>query len=323
VDVGSLIVLAVALVGTSVAYALNQRGAVVAGGFALLGGLVLAMALEMVVKAHTQAGVDLGDLRLYDLFVLPIMLSGVLISRRGPVIIGSVCIVFTTASLLLLPHTPALQLYWDAKYTRVLGSAYDVVAIAVLLQALTAVASWLGADSVRRALLDASRAQELALATQRIQEQAQIAEHQRHRLRAGIAHLQQVHAAIARGQWDVRARVEEGELLPVAMSLNLLLDRLSRLTREQDQRTRLEHGALELTSALRRVRAGEPYAPPPYSGTSLDGALVELAAIHATSASWFSGGQTRAAPREYPSAGEQDGSAPSTNGLPPWLQLGG
>lgn len=276
----TLVALIIAFVAALAAYGLNEWNKVDWGGFALLGGISVAIAWEIVAKAQAQHGIDLADLRLFDLFALPIALSGVVIGRRGPVIIGAATITFTIVVLLILPHTRTLQLYWNGQdLAASLGSSYDVFAIAVVIQGLVAVASWLGADSVRRAHLDASRADELVAANAQIQAQARASEAQRYRLEQGIAHIQQVHAAVARGQWDTRAHVSEGELIPVAMSLNLLLDRLSRMTREAEQQGRIEKAAHELAMALRRLRAGEPYTPPNYTGTAFDEVLVELSRL--------------------------------------------
>ena len=278
-DIVSFVALVIVLLFALAAFALNRLRQCDPAGYTLLLGIVCAIAWDILGKAYTQHGVDLGDLRLYDLFAIPVLLSGVLVSRRGPVIIAVVTTSFTAISLILLPKTPPLQLYWNGDYRYVLGSSYDVLAIAVLLQALTAVVAWLGADSIRRVLLDASRAEELEAANARNSAQAQELALQRLRLRAGIKELQHVHSAVARGHWEARAHVGEGELLPVAMSLNLLLDRLTRLTREQEQRSRLECAARQLAAALRRMRRGKPYAPPAYSGTVLDDVLVELSSL--------------------------------------------
>ncbi|MBF6590058.1 MAG: hypothetical protein IVW57_05930, partial [Ktedonobacterales bacterium] len=160
-DIVSLVALLIGLVGTVIAYFLNRFQLMGAAGYVLLGGIVLGIAWDIVGKAHSQTGVDLGDLRLYDLFAIPILLSGVLLSRRGPFIVAGLTVAYTAISLVILPKTPPLQQYWDGVYHFSLGSSYDVVAIAVLIQGLTAVVAWLGADSVRRALLEASRADEL------------------------------------------------------------------------------------------------------------------------------------------------------------------
>lgn len=285
-DEASFISLLAALVGAVAAYILNRFGLVTAASLTLVGGIALAIAFVLVGKSINQNGIDLNDLRLFDLFLIPIVLSGVLAGRRGPVILTILTSTFTVVALLALPKTPTLQAYWDETYQYVLGSAYDVVAIAIFAQWLAAAAAWLGADSVRRALLDASRADELAAANDRVTAQAQQIETQQQRLREGILQIQAVHSAIARGQWNARARVQESELLPLAMSLNLLLDRLTGLTREQEQRQRMDRAATELAAALRRTRAGEPYTPPDYTGTPLDEVLVELSVLrNATSGS--------------------------------------
>jgi hypothetical protein len=276
----TLLAIGIAIAASVLAFLINQRGGTSAAGFMLLGGIALAIAWEILGKVQAQHGIDLSDLRLFDLFALPIVLSGVVVGRRGPLAIASATILFTIGSLLVLPHTPPLQEYWGGTYRyAILGSVYDVIAVAVVLQVLMAIASWLGADSVRRALLDASRAEDLASANEQIQTQATQLELQRRRLQDGIAHIQQVHAAVARGRWDARATIAEGELLPVAMSLNLLLDRLSRMVHEHDQQARIETAAHELAVALRRVRAGEPYTPPAYTGTAFDEVLVEFATL--------------------------------------------
>jgi hypothetical protein len=278
-DGASLIALLAGLAGVVAAYVLNRMGLVSAASLTLVGGIAVAIAFVLVGKSINQHGLDLNDLRLYDLFLIPIVLSGVLAGRRGPLILTAITSTFTVVSLLVLPKTPTLQAYWDATYPYVLGSAYDVLAIAFFAQWLTAAAAWLGADSVRRALLDASRADELAAANERVVAQARQIEAQQQRLREGILQIQAVHSAIARGQWSARARVQESELLPLAMSLNLLLDRLTGLKREQEQRQRMDRAATELAVALRRTRAGEPYTPPPYTGTPFDEVLVELSVL--------------------------------------------
>lgn len=315
VTLGALII---ALGGTLLAYTLNQTGRVNAGGYALMAGLFLAVSWEVIAKAQAQPGIDLVDARLYDLFVLPIVISTVVIGRRGPIVFGGAAIAFTVASFLLLKHTPELQQYWDGHYKdAVPGSVYDLIAVPCAIQMLTAVAAWLGADSVRRALLEAGRADELAAANDQVQAQARAAEAARYRTQQGIAHLQQVHAAVARGQWDARANIAEGELMPVALSLNLLLDRLSRLVRETDDRERVNAAAHELAIALRRLRAGEPYDPPNYTGTPFDEVLVELARLRNVPPPT---GSLAAGPR---SLAAQDLASPATGREPsePWMAI--
>jgi hypothetical protein len=267
-----------ALVGGLVAYILNQIDHVVGSGIVLLVSIALAIAWEILAKVQVQGGIDLADLRLFDLFAILIVLSGVLIGRWGPLITGFAAMAFTLSTLVFLPHTEPLQQYWNGTYPFAIhGSSYDVVILALSVQALAACITWLGASSVEYALQNASRADDLQAANEQIRIQARTLAEQRSRLQDGIAEIQQVHAAVARGQWDARATTANSELLPVAISLNLLLDRLGRLTRDQETLIRANRAAHELAHALQRVRQGFPYMPPAYTGTPFDEVLVELA----------------------------------------------
>lgn len=276
---GSLVALLIVLTGTVAAYILNRFNFVVTASYALILGIAAALGWQIVSKVLLQHGVDALDLRYYDLLVLPVLFSAVLLGRRGPFIIATVVSVFTLLSLMVLPRTPTLEQYWNAAYPYSLGSMYDVIALAVLFQWVAAVIGWLGADSIRRALAIAARVDEVGTANAQILAQAREIELARQRLQEGITQVQQVHAAIARGNLDARVRVDQSELLPMATSLNLLLDRLTRLTREQSQRAQMEMSARELAQAMRQMRTGLPVTTPNYTGTPFDEALVEFAAL--------------------------------------------
>ena len=278
-DMGGLSAVIVALIGSGLAYLLCRLRMTDASSYFLLGGVTIAAAINIVGRAYAQNGLDSIDLRQYDFFVLPILLSAVLASRRAPIIIAVCTCTFTIISLILLPHQPSLQSYWDGTYAIEVGSAYDVIIVPVALQILTAVMAWLGINSVRRALMGAARADELAQLNERIISQTREIEFQRRRLADGVSHIQQVNAAFARGNFDARVRVDDGEPLPLAMSLNALFDRLQRLSRDQEQHARMAMGSNQLAAALRRARSGGPFVPPDYTGTPLDQALVELAAM--------------------------------------------
>jgi hypothetical protein len=278
-DMGGVAAVTVALIGSGLAYLLARMRMTDASSYFLLGGVIIAAAINIVGRAYAQNGLDSIDLRQYDFFVLPILLSAVLSNRRAPIVIAICTCTFTIVSLIVLPHQASLQSYWDGAYKVEVGSFYDIIAVPVALQILTAVVARVGVDSVQRALIGAARADELALLNERIIAQTREIEFQRRRLADGVSHIQQVNAAFARGNFDARVRVDDGELLPLAMSLNALFDRLQRLSRDHEQYARMAIGSNQLAAALRRVRAGEPYLAPDYTGTQLDQALVELAAM--------------------------------------------
>lgn len=277
-QVASLVVSALALAGTVAALVLNRRGRVEFAGPLLIAVITGALAAEIVMIAFT-AGLALADLRFFDLFGLPILLAALIISRRGLFVVASLVSGFSVVAITVLPKDVGLVEYMHGAYHGLPGSWLDVVAIALVFPWLIALVSWMGADAARRGLLQASRADELARANERILAQARELEVQRRLLQDGLAHIQQVHSAVARGQWDTRVQIDNGELLPMAISLNLLLDRITRLNREQQELARIEAASRELARALRRVWAGEPYVSPAYTGTVFDEALIELARL--------------------------------------------
>src|SRR5258708_2924834 len=169
---GSLLSLLIVLAGTVAAFILNRLVYVVAASYALIFGLAGALGWQVISKVVLQHGVDALDLRYYDLMVLPVLLGAVLLGRRGPLVIASVVSVFTLASLLVLPRTPTLEQYWKDMYPYSLGSVYDVVALAVLFQCVSAVGGWIGAGTIRRALAISARVDEVGAANARLSAQA-------------------------------------------------------------------------------------------------------------------------------------------------------
>lgn len=277
-DLVSVVAISAVLLGSVVGYLINRADHVTLAGYIVLASGTAGIAWIIAARG-IQQGITPTDLRLYDFFVLPIIISGVLSSRRTPIVFGVLICGFTIASLLLLPRAVQLQLYWDGRDPQTLGSAYDVVAIPVVIQALAAVVAWLGSDSVRRSLLSATRADELALANDLVLRQTREMELHQRQLQDSIAHLQLVHNAFASGNFDARAQLPGDELQPLAISVNRFLAQMQRLLREQDQRARIEYVARELTAALRRYRAGYGYQPPQYTGTIFDEVLLELVSV--------------------------------------------
>lgn len=270
----SIAVALLALFGTATVYLLNEQGKVELAGALLTGIIAASIAGEVVLMSFTY-GLAVADLRYFDLLALPVFLAALLINKHAPIVVASLSSFFTVFALFALPRGHGLEMYWEGKIGTT-SSWLDVLTIAILFPWVVALVAWMGADSAERGMMQASRADELALANERILAQSRKLEAQRRTLQDGLAHIQQVHSAVARGQWETRVQIDNGELLPMAISLNLLLDRITRLSREQQELARIEVASHELAKALRRVWAGEPYISPSYTGTVFDEALIEL-----------------------------------------------
>ncbi len=107
---------------------------------------------------------------------------------------------------------------------------------------------------------EVQRVEELAIANQIAEEQRCLVAERNQRLERDIEALKEVHARVARGDYAARAPITSGELLPIAGSLNLMLDRLAKLVREHGNYDRLEHAAQLVAEAAQGLAAGDDRA---------------------------------------------------------------
>jgi hypothetical protein len=120
--------------------------------------------------------------------------------------------------------------------------------------------------------------------TRRVAAEASEAAQQRDILEQGIAQLQETHARIARGDFAARAPIVAGPLLPVAMSFNLMLDRLSTLAARMEEYEQLQREIQLAREGLERLAAGfAPWLrdqPIPRSATAMGTVFLQVNQIH-------------------------------------------
>jgi len=137
-----------------------------------------------------------------------------------------------------------------------LFSTLAVVALLVTRQILTL---W---DNMRLAQRQAEALDELGRANTRVEEQSRhIAAHSLE-LEHGIEHLKAVQANLANGNLRARAHLTQGALLPLAGSLNLMAERLTRLGQGNLYAQRLVKALGDLSMAFERAALGVPLAIP-------------------------------------------------------------
>jgi hypothetical protein len=144
----------------------------------------------------------------------------------------------------------------------------SVVALVVMRQILTL------RDNAVLARQQAETLDGLERANKRIAEQSQAIAQHNLELEHGIDHLKDVQANLANGNLRIRARLDSGALLPLAASLNLMAERLTRLWQINAQAQRLSNALRDLSGALDKHWSGEPLAIPE-SCTN----LVEISAL--------------------------------------------
>lgn len=102
----------------------------------------------------------------------------------------------------------------------------------------------------------------LERANTQIEEQAKLISERNAALEIGVQHLKDVQARLANGNLRARASLTSGELLPLAASLNLMAERLSRVEQVDAYARALRETIQELSAAIERYKHGRPLLLP-------------------------------------------------------------
>lgn len=188
-------------------------------------------------------------------------------------------LVLTTSAVLLTiiaPRGGAILIQADV-------IAFALVLVVVIRQALTLLENNRLTMQMRGELVISKR--ELFV-TRREADEATRDAQDKQTLEEGIAALQRIHAQVARGDFTVRARISAGPLLPIAVSLNLMLDRLGSLTQRGAAYEQLLYNLRLLQEALNRLSQGQPLWPEeqlsPQIATDLRPIFIQLSYLQRT-----------------------------------------
>jgi hypothetical protein len=145
-----------------------------------------------------------------------------------------------------------------------LAATMGVVALVVIRQIFTL---W---ENARLAQQQAESLSDLEKANKRIEEQTHLIADHSAELERGIVHLKDVQAQLANGNMRARANLTSGALLPLAGSLNLMAERLTRLGQTNIYMHHLLRALDELSTALERQAAGAPFIVPESSNKFIE-----------------------------------------------------
>jgi len=159
---------------------------------------------------------------------------------------------FLALSLDVLSNSPGQQ----ALRPVLLFATLSVVGLVIARQVFTI------SENKRLTQQQAEALENLELANRRVEEQAYLLNNYNVELERGIEHLKDVQAHLANGHLRVRANLTHGVLMPLAASLNLMADRITRLGQSSAYAERLTRGLAELSRAFERHMLGEPFIIP-------------------------------------------------------------
>src|SRR5438552_3873304 len=202
------------------AISFNRRANVTMSGIFYIFAIDAALTILLATTPHGIRNSNIPD---FDLFIIPTLIGGVILPRRLVPFLAGLHIIIIILLFAIIPHDPLLQQEIAVNQQ---GFAYSELSDAFLIQIVSATIAWLIAWSVDKALLRANRAEDLAAARKRLGEQAQLIVNQKERLDYGIAVLKDAQARVANGDYKARAKLQQNELSSLAISFNLMAERL-------------------------------------------------------------------------------------------------
>lgn len=229
-----------------VAALLNRSGHVTLSGLVLIALINISTINFIITQAHsnpTDPGLSNTGAAVFYLLMLPVLNAGMVLPNRLIPVIGALEVGLTVLVFAQLPHNHLLQAEIQASNG---GQTYNAILGPLLLQVCGAAIVWLFSWSVDQAILRASRAEELAEARARLNAQARQIANQKQRLEEAIQVVQAVQSRVANGDYSARVSLQEQDLLPLAVSFNILAERLGRIKNIEQDYQRLERAVQHL-----------------------------------------------------------------------------
>jgi hypothetical protein len=243
---------------------LNRAACINLSGLFVIFGIDSALIILTVTQPAALRNSNIPDV---DLFLLSTLVGGIVLPRR---LIPSLALFHIALIVTLLAFFPRNILLLEEILMNQKGLADHEISDAWLLQVIGALIAWLNAWSVEKALLRASKAEDLKQVQSNLQEHMRRQRAQEERLAYGIVLLKEVHARFSHGNFRVRAHLQDNELVALALSFNLMAERLNRVGQAAQEYLRLEQAFQQLFAIQNAVIYQSALPPLPPTGTLLD-----------------------------------------------------
>lgn len=238
--------------------------------FINLSGLCIILAIDaalITLLVTLPKGIRNSSIPDLDLFLIATLIGGIVLPRRLLPLLALFHMTLIILLFTLLPHDPLLE---AEIRTNQGGLVYNALSGALLLQIVGTAIAWLNSRSVDLALLRASKAEDLAATQRSLGDQVRQQVAQKDRLEYGIQVLKEAHARFANGDYRARAILQDNELASLAVSFNLLADRLNRIARDAQEQANVEQAFRQLFALQEEVVYGGNLRPLRPTGTLVD-----------------------------------------------------
>ncbi len=214
--------------------------------------------------------------------VLPVLASLFLLSLPWAMLISAGVLTLNAVCIWILPHDASFDRFTTGIGGSPFAGSLILTASLVLGQGVLVVFGLSIQRAMRRTLLSAARMREARTASEQSSDL-------RAPLLADIALLQQTLARVANGEVAQAVLSPSSELYPIAVSLNLMAVRLTRLSRADIELRDLERGLAEASQVITRLNQGDLLTQPAPTGTMVDGLLASLVQVQGHIATWIQG----------------------------------
>jgi hypothetical protein len=209
------------------------------------------------------------------LFLLVILSSGILFSPETALILSIISSLFTALVLLLFHPSSALAALFDVQ------SRYLAIIYLIIAQLGVGVVAWVFGRQMQESTHLITYVAGLEMTNKRLYKRLRQTAEKKRSLEAGLAIIQQTHARVAAGDYSARAHVE-GDLLPLSVSLNLMLERVESFVHGEHERELMETAAAGLAEMAGKVGQESMGQLPVPTGTPLDGVSIAIKNMQST-----------------------------------------
>jgi hypothetical protein len=234
-------------------------------GFTGLAAIIIVVMYELMLSLALVllTPLDEPSIQLYDLYIMAELLAVSLLPARSVFIIALANSMIILASLVIQPHSAAMDLDLQSQFI-------PLMIRPIALQFIVAGVSYVWVRSTTRAIARADRAEMIATLEHTLGDQKQD-------LQEGIEQILKTHVAIANGNFNARAPLtQDNSLWQIARALNTLLVRLQRAVQAERELQRVEQAVSASVHVVQQAEQQHQSPHLPFTQTTIDPLIAVL-----------------------------------------------
>lgn len=244
------VVLIFAFLANVAAMLCNRYGFVTAAGLLVVFNVEISMGTNIITTPH---GLSLAAMPLFDILVIPLVLSASLLPVGFVFLFALLNSAFAVLGVLFLPHTSDLAFALKS-------STFGLISLPVFIQILLAIIAFFWVRGANQAIARADRAEQIALLEHEAAASRQELAEQKDQLEAAIQVIAKALSQANQNDSYQRVPTQGNVLWEIAGPINNLISRLQRMRHTEAEHQQYLKELNMLLSALRTAK--ETQQPP-------------------------------------------------------------